>query len=445
MRTFFVVVFLLSILSIAAQADVFVVNQISDIGDDNPGDGICETATGNGECSIRAAVQEANALDGADEIEIPEGDFLLDSGVGDNTAIEGDLDVLDDLKIRGSGSDLTILDANRLDRFFEIHGVEFEISEVTIQNGSPPVLPGGGALLNRTGDVIISNSTIINNIGTQGGGLANFEGNLSLTNVLVRNNSVGTGAGGGIWSDGTLSIENSEISFNRAGIGAGLYNSRGRATTTDTLFDRNVVRGVGGGILNSEEGNFTLTSSTITGNTGDDGGAIFNFGAFTINRSTISDNFVRFRAGGIFNNGGNMTINDSTITLNRSNRTEGGIANEEGGTTRLSNTILAGNSTIDGRTPDCGGQLISLGSNLIGNSRDCLGFASSSNSDLVGTAENNINPRLGVLDNNGGATPTHSLLPGSPAINAGSGCASRDQRGETRPRGGACDIGAFES
>ena len=59
----------------------------------------------------------------------------------------------------------------------------------------------------------------------------------------------------------------------------------------------------------------------------------------------------------------------------------------------------------------------------------------------------NANPRLGPLQNNGGPTPTHALLPGSLAIEAGTnaGCPATDQRGVSRPQGVACDIGAFES
>ncbi|MCL4300803.1 MAG: Ig-like domain repeat protein [Anaerolineae bacterium] len=56
-------------------------------------------------------------------------------------------------------------------------------------------------------------------------------------------------------------------------------------------------------------------------------------------------------------------------------------------------------------------------------------------------------PFLGPLANNGGSTPTHALLPGSPAINAGNNtsCLTTDQRGIARPQQGQCDIGAFES
>jgi hypothetical protein len=50
------------------------------------------------------------------------------------------------------------------------------------------------------------------------------------------------------------------------------------------------------------------------------------------------------------------------------------------------------------------------------------------------------------LADNGGATETHALLPGSQAIDRGGGvCPATDQRALTRPAGPACDIGAYES
>ena len=47
-----------------AQAKQFNVNSTRDAVDANPGDGVCATATG--ECTLRAAIQETNALRGAD-------------------------------------------------------------------------------------------------------------------------------------------------------------------------------------------------------------------------------------------------------------------------------------------------------------------------------------------------------------------------------------------
>ena len=59
----------------------------------------------------------------------------------------------------------------------------------------------------------------------------------------------------------------------------------------------------------------------------------------------------------------------------------------------------------------------------------------------------NTNPLLDVLALNGGPTPTMRLLPGSPALNAGSNPANltTDQRGAARVVGAAADMGAFES
>ncbi|HJX38325.1 MAG TPA: choice-of-anchor Q domain-containing protein, partial [Anaerolineae bacterium] len=64
-----------------------------------------------------------------------------------------------------------------------------------------------------------------------------------------------------------------------------------------------------------------------------------------------------------------------------------------------------------------------------------------------------VSPNLGPLQDNGGATLTHALLPCSPALDAGNpaapgsggaACASTDQRGTSRPQGSRCDIGAYE-
>jgi hypothetical protein len=120
-----------------------------------------------------------------------------------------------------------------------------------------------------------------------------------------------------------------------------------------------------------------------------------------------------------------------------------------GSPTNLKNAIVTNNTVSSGNGPDLNGSFISQDYNLIGNT---------SGATFTGTTTHNItnvNALLGPLANNGGPTMTHALLPGSPAINAGSNALAvdqngnaliTDQRGVGFPRiiGGTVDIGAFE-
>src|SRR5262249_46908726 len=83
-----------------AAAAGFNVNGTYDAVDAVPGDGICADAAGN--CTLRAAVQEANALPGWDDISVPGGVFYLTvGGAGEDFAAKGDLDVRSELGIFG--------------------------------------------------------------------------------------------------------------------------------------------------------------------------------------------------------------------------------------------------------------------------------------------------------------------------------------------------------
>jgi hypothetical protein len=144
------------------------------------------------------------------------------------------------------------------------------------------------------------------------------------------------------------------------------------------------------------------------------------------------------------------TLNNVTVTGNQGGSNGGSFA---GGVTIpadvqffAKNSIIAGNSS-SASSADCNGNLRSQGRNLIGNSTGCT---------ISGTTAGNIlnqAPLLAALADNGGATQTHALLAGSPALNAGnpntpgSGgntCEATDQIGSNRPLGSACDIGAVE-
>jgi hypothetical protein len=123
------------------------------------------------------------------------------------------------------------------------------------------------------------------------------------------------------------------------------------------------------------------------------------------------------------------------------------------GNTPLANTLIAQNTVTAGAgetpgsasAPDVSGNVTSSDHDLIGDGTGSNLSNGDSGGDTVGTSSNPINPLLGPLANYGGPTLTMALLPGSPAIDAGSSAygGSTDQRG--KPRVGATDIGAFES
>jgi CSLREA domain-containing protein len=84
----FFVVAGLSLFAQSANAATFLVNTTADALDVTPGNGACVTASGG--CSLRAAVQEANALGGVNSIVLPAGIFrLTKTGVGENNAVSG--------------------------------------------------------------------------------------------------------------------------------------------------------------------------------------------------------------------------------------------------------------------------------------------------------------------------------------------------------------------
>jgi hypothetical protein len=144
----------------------------------------------------------------------------------------------------------------------------------------------------------------------------------------------------------------------------------------------------------------------------------------TLINTTISGNNANGSGGGVVVLGGTMTSINSTITNNKADNdnnsagTGGGIA-ATAGTTTLKNTIVAGNFNEDGvsdAADDISGTVDAASSfNLIGTG-GAGGLTNGINSNQVGVAD----AKLGLLADNGGATQTHALLSGSPAIETGS-------------------------
>jgi len=370
-----------AVLAGPAHARTFTVDSLPDQGDQSPGDGVCDTD--NSGCTMRAAVEEANAFTGADTIVVPAGTYDLFSAISPAT----------DMQITGASARTTVVNQAGTDRVFKIGpgngpSPTVGISGLTLSNGVANANNDffGGNLLAQDSTVTLSDITVTGGSASSGGGLSNVRGTMTVRNSTITGNAADTGGGdsGAIQNFGdantaaTLVVQNSTISGNTARLGAGIF-SGGNAN--------NVV---------------TVANSTIVGN-----------GPTGVPRTDQP-------------NGGGLSVPDGTATV--------------------SGSIIANNSSPAGTTPNCAsdpdglfggppGTIGSAGGN-VENGTDC-GFT-------AGADLQSSDPQLGALADNGGPTDTHALSPTSPARDRGGACPPTDQRGAPRPQGSGCDSGAFE-
>ena len=212
--------------------------------------------------------------------------------------------------------------------------------------------------------------------------------------------------------------------------GGGAIINDGTLTVADSTLAGNTTSGPGGAILN--RGTLTVVDSSLIGNeSGDRGGAIWNTGSLTLARSTLVGN-AAFSYGGAVYNSGTLLVIGSTLSGNQTNLENGGggIFNEAVSPSET-NFVLLNNSLIASST---GGDLESntdIASNatfdLIDDAGSAAGLVDGAGGNIVGHTA-----LLGPLAANGGPTLTMALLPGSPAIDAGSSAIATSDRAAKR-------------
>lgn len=473
-----------------ARATTFLVTETADLADANLADNFCDVdpGTAGDQCTLRAAVQEANDTFGVDIITLPAGTYILTITGTDNTSAIGDLDIREDVTINGDGPMSTTIDASGLspttDRVLHLigSGVHVFINDVTITGGNVAADSGGG-IYNQNAELTLHNSWLINNTADIGGGLANSNGLVTIDASMVTTNTATTDAGGLHTSGGRLLVINTRLADNTAATGGGAFNANGQMSLSGSVISGNTAtNGEGGGVVNNG-GTLTITTSSLTGNSAYDGGGLynhpsstalishsamisnsvsdpspdpangggfFNAGTVTLLNDTLSGNTATENGGGGFTSAGTTNLNNVTIVLNTANN--GGGLRVNGGTLNLKNTLVALNTaTLLLAGDDCSGSLTSQGYNLIGiyDPLACTFVAGAG--DQIGSPGTPLDPLIGPLANNGGPTLTHKLLNGSPAIwagnpalpgSGGNACAFDDQRGVARQV--LCDIGAYD-
>jgi len=407
----------------SARADVITVTNTNDSG---PG-------------SLRQALADAN-----------DGDIIGFAVTGTIGLTSGELLVDKAITISGPGAENLTVNGNAKSRLFHINpGETVTISGLTMMNGHTTDL--GGGILNDHAALILSNCAITGNsaAGSIGGGIHNDGDNIGHATLQI-NNSLITNNSGGIYNDAlqagtaTLVITYSTLSNNNTG--DAINNDGwscmfcGNGTTSVQITNSSITDNPGNAIY-SDTGRqncggscpvtISITNSTISGN----GGGVHNstLSDTVVSNSTISDN-----GSGISNDLVSMgtSVFDSTMSNN-------GVELSVSGPSPLNiaNTLFkvsaGGHSIISD-----GGTVHSFGYNL--SSDDGGGYLDGPGDQI------NTDPQLGPLQDNGGPTFTHALLPGSPASNAGDpnfvGPPDYDQRGPgyDRVRGNRLDVGSFE-
>lgn len=426
----------------------------------------------------------------------------------------GDQVVLVDKDIHISGSwnesftqhaSKTIIDGEGLRRGITIFDeLEVQIDHLTVQNGRNINTDGGGIRIGYQAQVDLANIEIINNRGDQpdpnnnnitleGGGVyVHIGAKLDLSDCVISGNNSYNGGGVALYQ-GALSIKRCTFKNNTASLGGGLF-SQGTVEVSDSLFETNHAA-EGGGIY-ADFGNFTLTNSSLVGNsaTGGNprGGGIYAGDKVVIQNSRIYKNKAGF-GGGISSSCCDVKIINSTIARNWAFSSGGGIwmgassnlinstisnnlAYFQGG--GIYNTVYASNVTIANNIAfNAGGGIyspgVSLRNSLLGNNfapyaQDCTGNLTAGSGynliedvtgcDISASQGDLTNIEAGISLMRG--SPAYYLLPvESPAIDAGNpnGCVDKngaqivqDQRGGERPldgdgvNGAQCDIGSFE-
>jgi hypothetical protein len=391
-------------------------------------------AADSGAGSLRQALASAS-----------DGDTINFSGsvTGTITLTSGELLVGKSVTISGPGAaNLTVdgdgRNSRRPHRVFHISpGKTVSISGLTIANGMP-VLGG-----------------------INGGGIYNDHAILTVNNCTIRDNRAVLN-GGGIYNDGTnrgsatVTVNNSTIRENSANSGGGIYNdgSLGSATVTvnNSTIKGNLTARIGGiynaAISDGSAATLTISNSTISGNSaGDSGGGIYNVTSINESASatvTVSNSTINGNTGGILNRGpsSSATVINSTISENSAREfIGGGISSVDFGSLDLSGTILGFNENRNIYSSN-DGTSTSHGYNL--SSDDSMSGWTATGDQM------NTNPLLGPLQDNGGPTFTHALVPDSPAIDAGNPTFTPppdyDQRGPDflRVANRRMDIGSFE-
>ena len=172
----------------------------------------------SGHISLRSAIEAANSRPNSDTILLPNGTIKLTiAGANEDNAATGDLDIKGNVTIKGKRASSTIVDGNSLDRVFQVLFGRVQISGLTIQHGQATE---GGGLLNSGGQVTLNSVVVANNMAVGSSGALGSDG-------TDGTGQAGDGGGGGAGEDG---------------LGGGIFNQAGSLSLSESTIEANQGR-----------------------------------------------------------------------------------------------------------------------------------------------------------------------------------------------------------
>ena len=250
--------------------------------------------TALGDCTLRAAVQEAAASGGPRVIELPAGVFGLRAGdPHEDASVDGDLDIAGTLEVRGAGADATSISGGRQSRLFQVlSGGSLTLRALALVDGSSS--DGRAGAVDNAGNLVIED--------------ARLEGNTATVAGAIR-------------SSGTLEVRRSLFTDDRAegGDGGAVQVLRGKATFEDSVFERDRSKGNGGALLVSD-GTVSVARTRFSLNEAYAGAALAALGGTTTVEASTFDQDRAFLGGAIVvrqaDGRSALTVRDATFDHN---------------------------------------------------------------------------------------------------------------------------------
>lgn len=310
-----------------ALAGTFAVNSTADTAL-----GGAVTCLNGATCTLRAAIQAADASGGANTVTLPAGEYRLTiappsgtPGSDPEDPASGDLDIEHGttVTLSGSGAATTVIDANGIDRAFTVHtGASLNLSALSVNSGSPAVASDGdqeGGAVYADGGLSTDNVDFTASSSPADGGAiyADTNSRLSVDNTVFTGD---TSAYGGAIEDASsnpAAIANTAFDRESASSGGGdiYFSGSGALTVSNSNFMNTVGDGGGGAIYAAGGGQVAISGSQFTGDSSSYGGAIFSSGSISLSGDDFTDDAATGSSAGTGGGALYMDGSGSTQTL----------------------------------------------------------------------------------------------------------------------------------